>query len=146
MTKITKTSDTSLDAAQCGLNSFLDLLPQRTPLLGQCSVSYERFRRVHLRDLRPVAALECTVAENLIANEWELQQLRRMLNRVYAHILADQIEAAAFKTLKQTHEDKLDEDWQAWVSSGKNQEDWEEEPFDFADAEAHAAELAQLAR
>lgn len=145
MNQIATTPPTPTDAAQFGLASFLDLLPQRTPLLEQCATSYERFKLAHLRDLHPTTALQTTVAENLIANEWELQQLRRMLDRETAHRLASSIKKPAYLALEQAHEDKLDAEFHEWVSAGNDRDEWEGEPFDESDATADALELARQA-
>lgn len=146
MNQIATTSPTPTEAAEYGLASFLDLLPQRTPLLGQCATSYERFKLAHLRDLHPTTALQTTVAENLIANEWDLQQLRRMLDRETAHRLASSIKKAAYLALQQAHEDKQHAEFHKWVSAGNDPDEWEGEPFDESDATAGALELARQAR
>jgi len=134
------------DPADFGLASFLDLLPTRTPLIGQCATSYETFRLGHLRDLQPTTALQCTVCENLIANEWDLMQHRRMRDRVIANKLADLVERAAFEALKQAHEDKLDAELQAWVDAGNEESAWEETPFNHNDARMDATDLARGAK
>jgi len=143
MTKTKQTAITPRDPADFGLASFLDLLPTRTPLIGQCATSYETFRLGHLRDLQPTTALQCTVCENLIANEWDLMQHRRMRDRVIANKLADLVERAAFEALKQAHEDKLDAELQAWVDAGNEESAWEETPFNHNDARMDATDLAK---
>lgn len=145
MNQIATTSPIPTEAADYGLASFLDLLPQRTPLLGQCATSYERFKLAHLRDLHPTTALQTTVAENLIANEWDLQQLRRMLDRERAHRLGSSIKKAAYLALQQAHEDKLDAEFHKWVSAGNDPDEWKGEPFDESDAKADALELGRQA-
>lgn len=117
------------DPNKFNLTSFADILPERTPIVGEDPGSYKGFHEGMMQSLSPVSPYEAVIAENLISIEWELLQQRRMRETGLRELLRKAIRKAVVAKCKVEHQDKLEEDWEAHMEAGGAEEDWEEPSF-----------------
>ena len=118
------------EPARFGLASFMDLMPGKEPLPGQATSAFAPFKEGLLQALAPATPYEAVIAENLIALEWELMQHRRMRDRVLAGEVAEKIVEAYLHARHARHEEELDAEWDAWIAAGKDEDDFQDRPFD----------------
>ncbi|WP_425045274.1 hypothetical protein [Primorskyibacter sp. S87] len=59
-------------------NAVLDLIPRMVLFAGEDALSFEDLRQAFLLDLAPSSPYEITLAENLVALEWEVHRHRRI--------------------------------------------------------------------
>ena len=132
-----------LTAQEFGLGSFAELLSDRAPIPGETSGSQASFRDALMRSLAPFTPYEMVISENLVAIEWELVQHRRMRDQSLRNGILQDLRKAIIGQCKVEHEVALDVAWEEWCTAGKDQDAFEQAPFDKEAAMARAEDLAQ---
>jgi hypothetical protein len=120
---------TLADPRRFDLASFAELLPARDPIAGEDPGSFAGFHAGMMASLAPVTPYECTLAENLIAIEWERLQHRRMRDASLRNAIREAICAAFLAKHGAILMGELEEDLQMHLESGGKDEDWSE-PFE----------------
>ena len=126
------------DPERFGISSFAEILTPRVAIVGEEPGSFDVFHEMMMQDLAPLTPYECVIAENLIAIEWELLQLRRMRDARLRQAIGEIITDAIVKLLKAAHASKCDEAWSEHVKAGGSEQDWRE-PFEFDEDAARVA-------
>ena len=123
------------DPAWFNLKTFAEMLPPREPMVGEAPGSFEGFQQGLLASLAPATPYECIIAENLIAIEWELMQLRRMRDAALRRLMTEAIITAYVKAAETECQTEIDRMYGEFLEAGGDEDDWEA-PVDFDEAEA----------
>lgn len=125
-----------------GFASFSELLAPRHPLLGEDVEDKESFRDGLLATLMPMSPYEATVAENLIAIEWDLYQHRELRRYEMQQTTVTAVTHAFRDALQETYDAEMDAHYDVFVDEGGVRDDWEA-PYDF-DSDAVAERVADV--
>lgn len=139
---------TKHDPRDFGLTRFGDLLSSRPPIAGEDPGSFDAFRLGILSSLTPLTPYECVVAESLVAIEWELLQRRRMREADLRKTIRSKIINTAMNLAEKLHDAEYDgardSHWDAFISDGGDEDEWEDpHPFDTAAVSARIEALAE---
>ena len=113
-----------LDPERFGLSSFADLLSPKGPLFGEDWDAFETLHDALYVSLAPITAYEATMAESLIAIEWELVERRKMRRDSLQEHIKQMIVAAYLKSAKESFAGEEREALEKHVEEGGSAQNW----------------------
>jgi antitoxin component of RelBE/YafQ-DinJ toxin-antitoxin module len=131
------------NTARFDLTAFESILPPRRPILGEEDGGFEAFREGLMASLVPMTAYEVAMADNLVAIEWDIVQLRRAQDRRVARRMTQTITEVYVEWRRRCHRAKREEAYAEFRRDGGHHDDWYD-PFEFDEdaARENGAELA----